>query len=99
MKRIGYWSLTPPDLQAKIAQGEMKSFVDAPPFELWLQQIFIPHARKAVSEGDLPKQSQVGLMALRQYDYHSHVPEAQGLLSLLHELDRLVEGYGRAHRV
>jgi len=31
-------------------------------------------------------------MALRQYDYHSHVEEAQNLLSLLNQFDKIVEG-------
>jgi hypothetical protein len=29
---------------------------------------------------------------MRQYDYHSHIPEAQNLLTLLSEFDALVEG-------
>nr|WP_261361997.1 hypothetical protein [Humisphaera borealis] len=40
----------------------------------------------------MPIHSQVGLMAMRQYDYHSHVPEAQGLLKLLQDFDELIEG-------
>jgi hypothetical protein len=35
--------------------------------------------------------SQVGLMAMRQYDYHSIVREALPLVNLLHDFDRLVE--------
>lgn len=93
MKRIGFWSADPPDLQAAVAQGRIRSFLDAPSFELWLQQIFLPNARKAVAEANLPAQSQVGVMAMRQYDYHSSVPEAQTLLELLSAFDELVEGY------
>lgn len=93
MKRIGFWSADPPDLQAAVAQGRMRSFLDAPSFELWLQQIFLPNARKAVADASLPAQSQVGVMAMRQYDYQSTVPEAQTLLELLSTFDELVEGY------
>jgi hypothetical protein len=32
-------------------------------------------------------------MALREYDFQSHLPEAQHLLLLLGEFDWLVEGY------
>lgn len=96
LKRIGYWSPNPPDLRSRYATGEMKTFLDAPSFELWLQQVFIPNARDAVAKDALPKKSEVGLAALRQYDYHSTVPEAHNLLSLLSEFDEMVERCGRS---
>jgi uncharacterized protein YqcC (DUF446 family) len=40
MKRIGYWQENPPDLRAKYASGEMRSYLDAPSFELWLSDHF-----------------------------------------------------------
>lgn len=85
MKRIGYWADAPPSFQ-------VSNYLDAPSFELWLQCIFIPRAREAAAADRFPSQSQVGLMAMRQYDYHSHVPEAQDLLRLLHGFDRIIEG-------
>ncbi len=98
MKRIGYWSAGPPDLGAKFEAGEMRSYLDAPSFELWLQQVFIPKAREGVAGDRLPGTSQVGLAALRQYDYHSHIPEAQQLLALLNRFDEMVEHHGRSRR-
>src|SRR5262245_59261301 len=92
MKRIGYWSKSPPDLQAEIRAGRLRSFMDAPSFELWLQCVFIPNVRAAVASNDLPEQSEVGVMAMRQYDYHSYVPKAQNLFNLLSEFDAIVEG-------
>ena len=83
IKNIGYWEENPPNF-------ECESFLDAPTFELWLQCIFLPNAREAVKTGNYPSNSQVGLMALRQYDYHSYVEEAQHLVSLLHNFDKLV---------
>ena len=91
MKKIGFWQENPPDLQAAFASGKMRSYLDAPSFELWLQCIFLPNARRAVRTGTLPKDSQVGVMAMRQYDYHSVVPEAERLVSLLHEFDGMVK--------
>jgi len=91
MKKIGFWQDNPPDLQAVFASGEMRSYLDAPSFELWLQCIFLPNARHAVQTETLPGDSQVGVMAIRQYDYHSIVPEAQRLAGLLHEFDKMVE--------
>jgi uncharacterized protein YqcC (DUF446 family) len=90
MKAIGYWSKNPSDLQPKIASGEIKNYTEAPSFELWLQTVFLPNAREACRTNVLPKQSQVGVMALRQYDYHSSVPEAHRLMKLLFEFDKLV---------
>ena len=92
MKRIGYWKDNPPDLHAEVEAGRLRSYLDAPTFEVWLQALFLDNARAAVANCNLPGGSQVGLMAMRQYDYHSYVPEAQTLLRLLHEFDALVEG-------
>lgn len=84
MKKIGFWSENPPDFNAS-------NFTEAPTFELWLQCVFIPNAREAVKTGEYPEKSQVGLMALRQYNYHSYTEEAQELLSMLNDFDRIIE--------
>ena len=60
-------------------------------FKHWLQFTFIPNARKFVETGDLPKESQVGLMALRQYDYHSVIEDAHPLMKMLFEFDKMIE--------
>lgn len=92
MKRIGYWHVSPPDLQAQCDQGKLRSHLDASTFELWLQALFLPNARRSIKTNALSSDSQVGLMAMRQYDYHSSVPEAHGLMKLLYEFDDLVKG-------
>lgn len=91
LRRLGYWQEHPPDLQARVARGELRSYLDAPSFESWLQTIFLPNAREAVATDSLPGDSQVGLMALRQYDYHASVPEAHHLVQLLSEFDEMVK--------
>ncbi|MBD3638476.1 MAG: hypothetical protein HUJ25_14080 [Crocinitomicaceae bacterium] len=83
MKQINFW-----DDSAKAI--EVEHYTKAPSFELWLQCVFIPNARKAVQTGEFPKKSQVGLMAFRQYDYHSPVPEAKNLMTLLYKFDKAV---------
>ena len=83
MKQIGFWEDAPPDMEGSNA-------LEAPAFELWLQCVFLPNARKAATSGEYPKESQVGLMAMRQYDYHSRVEKALHLVSLLHDFDELV---------
>ena len=98
LRKLGWWEEAPPDLIAAADRDEIRNFLDVPSFELWLQALFLPRAREAVAANDLPAESQVGQMALRQYDYHSVVPEAAHLLALLHDFDALVEGRKPIHR-
>ena len=96
MRRIGYWqNAVPPDWQAKVDAGEVGSYLEAPTFELWLQTIFLPHAREASRTGNLPADSSVGVMAMRQYDYHSCVSEAHPLMNLLSEFDELIRQHAK----
>ena len=91
MKRIGFWTENPPPLLEMADRGELRSYLDAPYFEQWLQCVFLPRARAAIEHDDFPKSSSVAEMARRQYDYHSYVPEAETLLELLRTFDALVE--------
>jgi uncharacterized protein YqcC (DUF446 family) len=92
MKRIGYWQAEPPaELLAKVAAGEIGYLDPGFSFEQYLQLVFLLAARQRLKDKDLPRESNVGAMAMRQYHYHSHVPEAEGLLTLLSEFDELVE--------
>ena len=96
LRRIGFWD---PALDTDTVRQNAASIVEQKgespaihmPFETWLQAVFIPSARRAAIQGNLPGSSQVGLMAMRAYDYHSSVPEATLLLRLLNEFDALVE--------
>ena len=87
LRRLGWWTDPPPPLRERYASGELRSFLDAPSFELWLQCIFLPNAREAVASDALPGSSSVGVMAMRQYDYHSEMPEAFPLMRLLQRFD------------
>ena len=94
MKRIGYWdgSLDAAAVRQQAidyAREHDESPIGQMPFEHWLQCVFIPNARAAARTDSLPSSSRVAVMAMRQYDYHSHVPEAQELLRLLGEFDDL----------
>ncbi len=84
MKKIGFWSKNPP-------QFEVGHYLESPSFELWIQCVLIPNAKKAVQDNDYPSKSQVGLMAMRQYDYHDYIPQAKDLLKLLYQFDKVVE--------
>jgi 16S rRNA (guanine527-N7)-methyltransferase len=96
LKKIGYWTDHPPPLIERYDRGELRSYLDAPSFELWLQCVFIPRARDAIKNDALPASSDVALIAMRQYDYHSHVPRAQNLIQLLEDFDKLVEKRAQA---
>lgn len=95
LKRIGFWDETL-DCQSvrkqavERAREQEVSPIANMSFENWLQAVFLPHARETVRTNSLPQSSHVGVMAMRQYDYHSHVPEAQPLLKLLYEFDQLI---------
>ena len=99
MKRIGYWNPRLSNLLGLANSGALDNYLEAPTFELWLQYILVPRARKAVSDRTLPAESNVGVMAVRQYDYHSHIPEAQQLLDLLCRFDAAIKEYHRLEKM
>ncbi|WP_299437860.1 YqcC family protein [uncultured Rhodospira sp.] len=92
MNRAGLWLERLPDPPAT---GPLDPETG---FEAWLQGVFLPNARRAAESDTLPSRSQVGVMAQRQYDYHSIVPEALRLVELLHDFDRMVEAAARRRR-
>lgn len=94
MRRIAFWdesldASTIRDQVVSIVSEQKRSPMEVMPFAHWLQAVFIPNARTAAETGRLPASSQVGMMAMREYDYHSQVPEAQKLLRHLNEFDAL----------
>ena len=87
MKAIGFWSMDPPEQDL----SQISSYLDVPHFKTWLQYVFVPAAQEAINTGQFPTESMVGVMAMRQYDYHSILPEALNLVKLLHRFDDLVK--------
>jgi uncharacterized protein YqcC (DUF446 family) len=85
MRRVGYWDAADPN---RNDYGRVVS----PSFVLHLQKIFLPWARQRVQETSLPPNTNIGILEIRQYDYHSIVPVAQPLLRLLCQFDGLVGG-------
>jgi uncharacterized protein YqcC (DUF446 family) len=90
LKRIGRWSSDTAAYKAAIDRGEVKSFLDAPTFEMWLQVVLLPHARQWALDDCLPDTSQTGEMGRRQYDYMSIDHDAFPLMALLRHFDELV---------
>ena len=86
MRRIGYWSHGP----APLFDNTLFSGVS---FEKWLQFKYLPKLREAVRTNVFTAVPpyKVGLAALRQYDYHSCVPEAHELMRVCFELENLLE--------
>ncbi len=95
LKTIGYWDdgLDSEGLREKFDKREIGSWLDIR-FSLYLQAIFLPQAREAVRDADLPRESFVSVRAAREYEFWSEIPEAQRLTELLSQFDDLVEKYG-----
>lgn len=93
LRRLRWWQDDPPPLLERFRSGELRDFKQAPSFELWLQCVLLPNARQAVAEDAMPASSSVGVMAMREYDCHSNVEEAQPLLSLLNRFDAQANAY------
>jgi uncharacterized protein YqcC (DUF446 family) len=84
IKNLGLWvqSVSEP-VQVNSAFGGAEM-----PFEHWLALVFLPAARKAITENILPKRSQVGVAAMRNFDGSD---EMNNLVSLLGKFDHAVE--------
>jgi uncharacterized protein YqcC (DUF446 family) len=87
LRRLGWWldQADPPP------ERDPSKLYAGLPFPQWLQYEFLPRARSTVRDNSPPTSSMVGVMAMRQYDYHSIVEEALPLVQLLHHFDDLVE--------
>ena len=86
MRSQGMWRdqpLQPEQMNFKQAFG-----MDTMTFTQWLQFIFLPNVRKAVSDNQFPSSSQVGVMAVREFD---GFPDADRLITLLSEFDALFD--------
>ena len=88
LKQAGYWQSTP---LSEDKFNNMGAFgMNTMTFSQWLQFVFLPQARKAVSgEREFPSKSNVSAQAIREFDGD---PGAETLVSLLCEFDAVVEG-------
>jgi hypothetical protein len=77
MQSIGQW-------RESTRGFRVKSFRDSPSFQLWLQCIFIPNARRAAITGLYPNNSQVAVLAVREFD---GCQSTDRLIRLLTEFD------------
>lgn len=87
LRRLGMWAPSPPPDEA--FESTVAFHGDTMPFEQWLQFVLVPRVRSALAgEGSFPTRSMVGVRAVREYDGH---PDADRLVTLLSDFDRLVE--------
>jgi uncharacterized protein YqcC (DUF446 family) len=91
MKRLNYWAVSPPDLLKDVKSGVIRSYIDAPSFELWLQCIFIPNVLDSVKRNKFPEVSQVAKMAVVQHEFHNNIKQTLTLFQLLDEFDHIIE--------
>ncbi len=88
LQQIGYWQSTPLPEEKFENMGAFGMNIMA--FSQWLQFVFLPQARKAVSGArEFPGESDVSVQAVREFDGD---PNAGNLVSLLCEFDAVVEG-------
>ncbi len=88
LKAIGYWQSSPLPQEKFDNMGAFGMNTMA--FSQWLQFVFLPQARKAVSgEREFPSHSHVAAQAVREFDGDTN---AADLVSLLCEFDAVVEG-------
>ena len=83
MRAIGFWRDKPSSDDPGFAVG---------PLEEWLQFVFLPLAREKIRAREWPEKSQVGVRAMREWDYHSTLEKALRLVTLCHEFDALALG-------
>jgi len=84
MQRNGMWQtdpLRPEQLQFTQAFG-----MDTMAYSQWLQFIFLPRVREAITTNSFPSSSSVGTQAIREFDT---VADSDRLVSLLCEFDSL----------
>ncbi len=93
LKRLGWWTDTAPPMPEG---DEFPAFGEGlMAFPQWLQWIFLPNARAACADLDLPSGSQVGVKAVREFDGE---PDADRLIELLSEFDDQVALANRQRR-
>jgi dTDP-4-dehydrorhamnose 3,5-epimerase len=88
MKQIGFWSkdrinIDPTQCREAFCADKLETY------DQWLQFVFIPNVRKAISEkSTLPSKSQVGIQAMREFE---GMEDADELVRLLNDFDRIVQ--------
>ena len=85
LRRLGSWREQRIDPHATLPPGEVFAGPGGASFADWLQFEFLPAARGALADENMPMRGLAGLMALRRHDDPGDDPEAQKLVQLLDE--------------
>lgn len=86
MRNIGMWQDQP--LRPEQMEFEQAFAMDTMTFSQWLQFIFVPRVREAVTSGEFPSGSSVATQAVREFDGYEN---ADRLITLLSEFDALFD--------
>lgn len=84
MRRAGYWQNEP--LRPEQMEFTQAFAMDTMSFAQWLQFVFLPRVREAAAANQFPSSSDVGAIAVREFD---GAPNAGRLTALLCEFDAL----------
>lgn len=86
LKRLGVWRPDPPPEETVLAGGAFG--MNAVPFFTWLQVVLVRRLREiAAGEMDVPRSSEIGAFAIREFDGDPR--DTERLLDLIHEVDAL----------
>lgn len=85
LQRLGHWSAQPPAMPQDWSRHPFGE--GALTFTQWLQWVFLPQARAAITNWELPADSMVGTKAVREFDGWD---EAAELVSELGKFDDLI---------
>ncbi len=86
MKQIGYWQVDP--LRAEQMHFTKAFAMDTMTYAQWLQFVFLPRVREAITSNQFPSASNVGAQAIREFDGDQN---ASGLVTLLSDFDALFD--------
>ena len=92
LRRLGRWRAQRIDPHATLPPGEVFAGPGGASFADWLQFEFLPAARSALTDADVPLRSLAGLMALRGHGDPGDDPETGKLVRLLDEFGQALSG-------
>jgi uncharacterized protein YqcC (DUF446 family) len=92
LRRIGRWREQRIDPHATLPPGEVFAGPGGASFADWLQFEFLPAARGALADENVPMRGLAGMMALRRHDDLADDPESQNLVRLLDDFGQALSG-------
>ena len=90
LRRLGRWRDQRIDPHATLPPGEVFAGPGGASFADWLQFEFLPAARGALADENVPMRGLAGMMALRRHDDPADDPDSRNLVRLLDEFGQVL---------